>query len=175
MIKLEDVDISFGDRTILDQATWTLVDNDRVGLVGENGSGKTTLLRAMAGLQEVDRGRVIIPRGVDIGYLPQSGAALEGRSLDEEVREAARPILHLLEECQRLEERMPTMDDPAARESMLLRMTELMDQFQFRDGYQVESRIARVLKGLGFKDEDRDRPLHAFPADGRCGSRWPSS
>ena len=115
MIKLVGVDVYFGHRPILANANWMLGDNDRAGLVGENGSGKSTLLKVMAGEMEVDRGKLELSGGLQIGYLPQEGINHRGRTLEEEVKSALSPILRLEEESNRLEEQLASYGRPGGR------------------------------------------------------------
>ncbi|MFO8058593.1 MAG: ABC-F family ATP-binding cassette domain-containing protein [bacterium] len=163
MIKLENLEIAFGDRTILEGANWVLGDHAHVGLVGENGSGKTTLLRAVAGLIEPDRGRIEGARNLEVGYLPQHGVELSGNSLEEEIRLAVKPLLDLQKEQEAIEEKLSSDGlSEAEQESLIRRMTELGDRFHIRGGYEIEGRIGRILSGLGFREEDRSKPLSFF-------------
>ena len=84
MIQLSSLTKSFGERVLLDDVTWPVSDGERVGLCGPNGAGKTTLLRMLAGLDEPDRGAVVTPGGLTVGYLPQDGLEHSGRSLVDE-------------------------------------------------------------------------------------------
>jgi len=163
MIKLIEVTISFGSDPILDQVSWMLGDQDRVGLVGENGSGKSTLLKIMAGEISPERGELEVPRGQLIGYLPQSGVVHKGCTLEEEMRRAFSCIIALEEEYKKIEQRLAMeklQEDEQAR--LLHRMTELMDQFRHRGGYEQDARIGRVLKGLGFTESEWQRPVDEF-------------
>ena len=163
MIKLVNVTVSFGGEPILDDVSWMLGDNDHVGLVGENGSGKTTLLKVMAREMEPELGETELPRGQSVGYLPQQGIVHAGNTLDQEIRKALAPILGLEQECKKIEQEL---DDPSLsheeQQKRISRMTGLMDQFRLRGGYELEPRIARVLKGLGFKESEREKPVESF-------------
>lgn len=163
MIKLVDVHLSFGARPVLGGTGWMLGDADRVGLVGENGSGKSSLLKVMAGRLGLDRGKVELSRGLTIGYLPQEGVALHGRTLEQEVRTALESVLRLEDEYKEIERRLK--DKPPEgpeHQEMLERMCELMDQFQMAGGYELDAMIGKVILGLGFEDSDRARPVESF-------------
>ncbi len=163
MIKLQNIEIAFGDKTILAGADWTLGDRDHVGLVGENGSGKTTLLKVIAGLIEPDRGRIEGGKNLEIGYLPQYGVELSANTLEQEMRLAVKPLLELQEEQQVIEAQLASGELTADEQERLVhRMSELMDSFRLRGGYEIESRIGRILAGLGFRQDDRDKPLRHF-------------
>ena len=90
-LQLQNVSLAFADRDILNQVGFTLHPGQKVALAGSNGSGKTTLLRIMAGLQEPDVGRVVIPEGTRIAYLPQSGILLGSGTVFQEAEQAFEP------------------------------------------------------------------------------------
>ncbi len=155
MIKLIEVSVSFGSDPILDRVSWMLGDQDRVGLVGENGSGKSTLLKVMASEISPERGGIEVPRGQLIGYLPQVGIIHQGCTLEEEMRKSLFSIVAVEEEYKTIEQKLANGklgEDEQAR--LLHRMTELMDQFRLRGGYEQDARIGRVLKGLGFSESE---------------------
>jgi ATP-binding cassette subfamily F protein 3 len=163
MIQLYSLTKSFGDRVLFDAVTWQIDDRERVGLCGPNGAGKTTLLRMLAGLDEPDRGDIIKPSGLTIGYLPQDGLVHQGRTVFGEASLAFAPLLAMKNEMHSLEERMAAPDageDEQAR--MLDRYSELSDRFRLGEGYSIELQVATVLGGLGFSREDFDRPADTF-------------
>jgi ATP-binding cassette, subfamily F, member 3 len=163
VIQLSDLTKSFGDRTLLDHVTWQIGDGDRVGLCGPNGAGKTTLLKMLAALDEPDSGAVIRPSNLTIGYLPQDGLSHSGRTVFEEASSAFQPLLDMKAEMHDIEHRL---SDPAVPESehdaMLSRYADLQDRFRVHDGYNMDLRIADVLRGLGFSAEDAGRPCETF-------------
>jgi ATP-binding cassette subfamily F protein 3 len=73
MIQLSSLSKSFGERVLLDDVSWQIGRRERVGLCGPNGAGKTTLLRMLAGLEEPDKGEILRPSNLTVGYLPQDG------------------------------------------------------------------------------------------------------
>ncbi|MFA6895448.1 MAG: ATP-binding cassette domain-containing protein, partial [Bacteroidales bacterium] len=71
MISINDLTVSFGGYTLLDDINFHISDKDRVGLVGKNGAGKSTILKLIMGLQSPTSGRILMPSEITIGYLPQ--------------------------------------------------------------------------------------------------------
>ncbi len=163
VIQLSNLTKSFGARTLIEGVTWQISDGDRVGLCGPNGAGKTTLLRMLAGADEPDAGAVIKPAGLTIGYLPQDGLSHSGRTVFEEASSAFQPLLDMKAEMHDIEHRL---SDPAVperdHEAMLHRYSELQDRFRLGDGYNMDLRIATVLRGLGFGPDDVHRPAETF-------------
>src|SRR5436853_292503 len=71
LIQAESVSLSFGPRKLFANLSFTISEDDRIALVGDNGSGKSSLIKALLGQVEIDGGRVIMRRGLRIGYMPQ--------------------------------------------------------------------------------------------------------
>ncbi len=154
MFYAERLSKSFGRLDVLKDISFTIGSGERVGLVGPNGAGKTTLLRLITGEDEPDGGEAGY-RGGTVGYLPQ-GADLDlGQAVLAELWRAfpeAREIDHRLQQIAgRIERREGDLD------ALIAEQGELLDAFDQVDGYRVEARIGRVLDGLGFAAEDRDR------------------
>jgi ATP-binding cassette, subfamily F, member 3 len=163
VIQLSDLTKSFGDRTLIDHVTWQIGDGDRVGLCGPNGAGKTTLLKMLAGMDEPDSGGIIRPSNLTIGYLPQDGLTHSGRTVFEEASSAFQPLLDMKAEMHDIEHRLSDAEVPESEhDAMLSRYAELQDRFRLDDGYNMDLRIATVLRGLGFSPEDGERPCETF-------------
>jgi ATP-binding cassette subfamily F protein 3 len=164
MIHVEGLSKRYGERVLLEDVSWHVRKQDRIGLSGPNGSGKTTLLRMLAGLEEPDAGSIRMATGTTIGYLPQDGLVHRGRTVHEEVVQAFAELLSLKEEQHRIEDTLAqaTHDDGGEHERLLLRYAEITERFKHLGGYEMEARVAEVLKGLGFSEEDQGRGTEEF-------------
>jgi ATP-binding cassette, subfamily F, member 3 len=163
MIQLVSLTKSFGDRVLFDNVTWQISDGDRVGLCGPNGAGKTTLLRMLAGLEEMDAGALVKPSDLKVGYLPQDGLTHEGRTLYEEASLAFQPLLEMKAEMHGIEERLGDASVPEDEHNgILARYSDLQDHFRLSDGYSIDLKLATVLAGLGFTQDDWNRPTETF-------------
>jgi len=158
MLQLKDIIKDFGGRRLFADVNLHIRPKDRIGLCGENGAGKTTLLKVLAGRESVDAGEVQAAKGTSFGYLPQEGLEHRGRTLFAEVRTALAELLSLEQELQRLEAQLDTSDD----EALLHRYAEVQELFQQRGGYTIEAEVGKVLRGLGFKESDWQKPCEAF-------------
>ncbi len=158
MLQLINVTKSFAGQTVLNAVDWHLRPGERIGLCGENGAGKTTLLRLLAGQYEPDAGTVQMARGTLVGYLPQDGLEHAGRPLFAEARSALDHLLAIEKELEDLEERISASHAQADLDRYAL----LQEEFLQRGGYAMEAEVARVLKGLGFSEADRDKPCEHF-------------
>jgi len=148
---------------LLENVSWQIDDRERVGLAGPNGAGKTTLLKMLAGLEEPDAGTVVKPSGLLVGYLPQDGLSHSGRTLLEEAGLAFKPLLDMRDEIASLEERLADDTQPESEHGvMLVRYSELQENFRRLEGYSIDLKITTVLRGLGFCPDDFDRPSETF-------------
>ncbi|MFM8533596.1 MAG: ABC-F family ATP-binding cassette domain-containing protein [Acidimicrobiia bacterium] len=152
MLQLQNVTKAFGEKTLLEQVTWQVGDRDRVGLCGPNGAGKTTLLKMLAGFDEPDSGVIQKPNALTLGYLPQDGLSHSGRTVRDEASLALKSLLDLKAEMHALEEQLGDAAMSAAEhDAVLQRYSEVQDRFRLSDGYQIELKVATVLRGLGFE------------------------
>jgi ATP-binding cassette subfamily F protein 3 len=158
LLQLQDVTKAFGEKTLLEHVTWQVGDRDRVGLCGPNGAGKTTLLKMLAGFDEPDSGVIQKPNALTLGYLPQDGLVHTGRTVKDEASLALKPLLDLKAEMHDLEGRLgdATLSE-AEHDAVLARYSEVQDRFRLSDGYQIELKVATVLRGLGFELEVQDQ------------------
>ena len=163
MLQIVGVTKGFAGRTLFEDVTWNVSDGDRVGLAGPNGSGKTTLLRMMTRQESTDAGKVTMPRGTTVGYLPQDGLHHSGKTLREETLLAFEKVLAIGEEMKKLEEQMSGSDaDSEEHQRVMERYGECRDEWDRRSGFTIESQAEEVLLGLGFKPSELDVPTDNF-------------
>src|ERR1700758_3360227 len=84
MLQLSSAGKRFGPRVLFEGANWLVTPGERTALVGANGTGKSTLMKTLAGLESLDYGTLARAKNATIGYLPQDGLALSGRSVFDE-------------------------------------------------------------------------------------------
>ena len=137
-----DIEVRYNDRVVLDHASFTLDERDRVGMVGRNGSGKSTLLKILAGLQTPDAGELARRRDLVIGYLPQAFAVDPTLTVAENVRAGARHVVGLIREF----ESLPATSGKHA---------ELEHRIQSLDGWGLEHRIETAMAHLNCPPGDR--------------------
>ncbi len=164
MIHVEGLTKRYGERILFEDVSWHVKKRDRIGLSGPNGSGKTTLLRMLAGLEEPDSGQIRMASDTTIGYLPQDGIVHHGRTIYDEVVLAFDELLALKAEQHRIEDALSgtSHDDGGDHEKLLERYAEVTERFKHLGGYEIDARIADVLKGLGFSVADQQRRTEEF-------------
>jgi len=163
MIHVEGLGKRYGERVLLEDVSWHVKKRDRIGLTGPNGAGKTTLLRMLAGLEEPDTGSIRMASDTTIGYLPQDGIVHHGRTVHEEVVLAFEEQLALKAEQHRIEDELAhATEEHGGHEKLLERYAEVTERFKQLGGWEIEARVAAVLKGLGFSPADPDRKTEEF-------------
>ena len=134
--------VRHGTQTVLDGATITILEGERIGLVGRNGSGKSTFLQIAAGANTPDSGDVALRRDLVTGYMPQVFDLDDSRSVHSNIMSGAQRILDLIHEY----EHAP----PEGAQSGLL-----LEQIQHADGWNLEHRIKSLITNLHAPDEQR--------------------
>ena len=163
MIHVEGLGKRYGERVLFEDVSWHVRKRDRIGLSGPNGAGKTTLLRILAGLQEADSGQVRMASDTTIGYLPQDGIVHHGRSVYDEVVLAFEELLALKAEQHEIEDRLAhATEDGDGHEKLLERYAEVTERFKQLGGWEIDARVAEVMKGLGFSPADQQRKTEEF-------------
>ena len=164
MIHIEGLTKLYGERVLFEDVSWHVKKKDRIGLSGPNGSGKTTLLRMLAGFEEPDEGAIRMASDTTIGYLPQDGIVHHGRTVYDEVVLAFEELLRLKDEQHQIEEKLSdaTHDDGGDHGALLERYAEVTERYNHLGGYEIDARVADVLKGLGFSLADQKRPTEEF-------------
>ncbi len=163
MIHVEELNKRYGERVLFENVSWHVKKRDRIGLSGPNGSGKTTLLRMLAGLQEPDSGSIRMASDTTVGYLPQDGIVHHGRTVYEEVVLAFQDLLALKEEQHRIEDALAhATEDGGGHDKLLERYAEVTERFKQLGGWEIDARMADVLKGLGFSLPDQQRRTEEF-------------
>jgi ATP-binding cassette subfamily F protein 3 len=163
MLSLQNAGKRFGPRVLFLEANWLIRAREKTALVGANGTGKSTLMKVLAGLESLDYGTMQLTRGMSIGYLPQEGLLLTGRTVFEEclsvfdeLREMEKEIEWLAGQLTELDHASPEYEAAAERFSML------NERFHALDGYALDAQVGGVLPGLGFAKEDWTRQTDEF-------------
>ncbi len=160
MLTINNLDILYGDKHLFNNVTARINDNDRIGLVGVNGTGKSTLLKVICNIIETDPGVVNRPKRFSMAYLPQEATALDtGRTIYQEAENAFAETLVLQQDLDEVNRQLAAVEPENAEFSTLLKQQgELQYRLGGIDLFRVQSRIEKVLMGLGFSLEDFDRP-----------------
>ena len=163
MLQLTSAGRRFGPRILFEGANWLITPGERTALVGANGTGKSTLLKTLAGMESLDYGTLDRARGATIGYLPQDGLALSGRSVFEECLSVFDEIRSIEQELETLSTSLAELDpDSNAYAAAAERFSNLESRFRAHSGYALDAQVGAVLDGLGFSKTDWSRQTQEF-------------
>lgn len=152
---------AFGDKVILNDASFHIEEREKAALIGSNGAGKTTLLRIIMGELPEDSGSVVISRDKNIGYLAQYQDIHGSRTIYEELLTTKQHILDMEKRMRQIEQDMKHVQGEAL-ESLMNTYTRLTHDFEAENGYAYKSELTGVLKGLGFTEEDFSREIETL-------------
>jgi len=149
----------FAGDPLFSDVSFTVGRKDRLSLAGANGAGKTTLLRALAGETSIQGGKLAFAKGTRVALHDQRPPLEFDITLREYALSGARDLLDVEAELRRLEQ---AMADGAHDDATLRRYSEAQAQLEHAGGWAWRDRAAAAVRGLGFAEEELDRPLGTF-------------
>ena len=159
LLGLQNVTFEFGARTIVEDATWHIQPNERIGLIGYNGTGKSTLLKVLTGQYSPAKGTVEKGRETTIGFLHQD---LLGFDTEDSILEVA---MGAFERVKQLEKELELLGHELERtgdESLANKYADLLHEMEVLDGYSIHHRTEEILQGLGFANADLGKQYKNF-------------
>ncbi len=156
---------SFGIDIIIENATFSVRENDKIGVVGANGAGKSTLFKIIKGEIERDSGEIYISGNKSIGYMSQFLDFRSNVTLWEEVLKVFNDIISVERQIKQLEIKISKLSS-SPQDPVLGRLmktySDLQHKFEMSDGFSYESMVRGVLKGLGFTASDYNKKVGLF-------------
>jgi len=163
MLQLSGAGKRFGTKLLFEDVNWLITPDERTGLVGGNGTGKSTLLKILGGMEGLDYGTVSRQKGMTIGYLPQDGLAMRGKTVFEECLSVFDELRGMETEAEELTGKLSDLDHTSPEYATAAdRYSHIMDVLHTHDIYTLDSQVGTVLGGLGFSKEDWERRTEEF-------------
>lgn len=163
LLGLQDVTFEFGSRTIIENANWHIQPNERIGLIGYNGTGKSTILKIFTGMYAVRTGQVMKNKSVKLGFLNQDLLSFESEdTILNVVLQAFANIDAINKELADLEKALETETDEKKQEELALAYSEKLAELGELDGYDVAYKAKTILNGLGFSEDEYEKPYSQF-------------
>jgi len=164
LITVNNITLFFGTRKLFENVSFNIAGKDRIGLVGSNGAGKSTLLKIINKQIEPEEGIITSSKHTTIGYLPQEGVVFKGKTIFDEVLSAAGDIKKIEAEIKEIEDELNSTTDYTSDDYMDLiqNLSELQDIFNNLDGFKLQAKVEKLLKGLGFSKDDFHRLTDEF-------------
>ncbi len=149
IISVENVSKSYGERTLLDNISFTLEDHNKIGLIGINGMGKSTLLNLISGQDGSDSGVIKTSRGITIEYLNQNPEFNNQATVIEQVLKGDSPAMKVIREYQLILDDISRNPNNTHLQALLV---ELTSQINSLDAWYLESQVKTILNKLGIRD-----------------------
>ncbi|QNO15786.1 ABC-F family ATP-binding cassette domain-containing protein [Alkalicella caledoniensis] len=157
LLTLENIQKEYGSRELLKGVNLTVHRGERIALVGDNGTGKTTLLRIAMGEESAEKGKVIIGKGIKVGYLTQKlNETIPDKPFETALNYEKVAIME--RRLRKLEESMSEAKDDQLDEVMR-KYSNLTREYEAIDGYNIEVKIKTILLGLGLREEALTIPI----------------
>jgi len=154
MYYVRNIGLSFGGRQILEDVSFMINPNEKLGLIGRNGAGKTTLFKVISGELSPDEGSIDLPKNVTIGVLAQFLPENKEKSIIDETMSILVEYNSIDAQVKELEEKISSgklNDDEVTK--AVEKLTSLMDRKTMMYDYNPEAEAEVLLKGLGFKSD----------------------
>ena len=152
---------SFGEKVILNDASFHIEEREKAALIGNNGAGKTTLLRIIMEEISADSGQVVLMKDKKIGYLAQYQEIKGNRTIYEELLSTKQYIIDMEDRMRAAEIQMKHASGEEL-ERLMNTYTRLTHEFELENGYAYKSELMGVLKGLGFTEEDFNKQIETL-------------
>ncbi len=161
ILACQNIHKSFGTDVILKDASFHIEEREKAAIVGINGAGKSTLLKIIVHELDADSGEVVLAKGRTLGYLAQHQDLESDRTIYQELLEVKRDVIDLEKNIRALEQKMKGLKEDDL-EAALNTYTRLNHEFEQKNGYAYQSEVTGVLKGLGFSEEEFEKPVNTL-------------
>ncbi|WP_269616503.1 ATP-binding cassette domain-containing protein [Prochlorococcus marinus] len=165
MLRLEKISKIYPTGEVLKDVSWEIRNGERIGLVGVNGAGKSTQLKIIAGLEEATDGSLITEGDPSIAYLKQEFDVDLSRTVREELFEAFQEASNLLQSQKLIQENMESdlaASDLDYLDSLIKELSVIQSKFESINGYDLESKVEKLLPTIGFNQNQGDRLVGDF-------------
>lgn len=157
ILSCHNISKAFGTDVVLKSVSFHIEEGEKAAIVGINGAGKSTLLKILIGQEEADTGEVTISRGKSLGYLAQINTLPGGRSIWDETASVKARVIEMEQTLRVLESRMSSVSG-ADLDRLMELYHKTQEDYDRLGGYAWKSEVSGVLRGLGFSEEEFEKP-----------------
>jgi len=165
VLRLEKISKIYPTGEVLKDVSWEIRNGERIGLVGVNGAGKSTQLKIIAGLEEATDGSLISEGDPSIAYLKQEFDVDLSRTVREELFVAFKEASDLLHSQKLVQENMESelaSKDLDYLDLLIKELSVIQSKFESINGYDLESKVEKLLPTIGFNQNEADRLVGDF-------------
>ncbi len=159
ILNISDISKEYDGKPVLKGISFHIEAHEKTALIGMNGAGKSTLLKIIMGLEEADRGSVVLSRDITTGYLAQHQDLKGEQTIYQELLGVRRELLELSDSIRKTENMMACLEGEELQDAME-RYARMTEEFERNGGYSYKSEVTGVLRGLGFEEEEFGRKIH---------------
>ncbi|WP_044748371.1 ABC-F family ATP-binding cassette domain-containing protein [Bacillus alveayuensis] len=149
MLTVENLSKSYAEKTLFRDISFTIKEQERIGIIGVNGTGKSTLLKIIAGVELADAGQITHSKDYSIGYLPQQPDFQENLTVLEQVFHGDTPLIRLLREYEMV---LAQLEKNPLDEKVQSRLYECQQQMDAMNAWEASSNAKAILSKLGIED-----------------------
>ncbi|MFZ0454639.1 MAG: ATP-binding cassette domain-containing protein, partial [Ignavibacteriaceae bacterium] len=162
MIDLANISLQFGGNYLFENVSFKINSGDKISLVGANGTGKSSLLKIINEDLQPESGKILKQKNITIGYLPQENVTHKNKLLLEEALSALSNLVLLREKEIEITNRLGLLISENEKIDLVNQLGEVHHKLEEMDSYTAESKIKKILLGLGFSEEDFSRSTNEF-------------
>ena len=150
MIEIKNLTHSFGDRVLYKDVNLNINKNEKIGLVGLNGTGKTTFLDILSEKIISEKGEIIIPKNIKIGYLDQFITVFDEQTIEEYLKSAFKNLYELEKKYNLISTELE--NNLENQQNLLNKLDNIFQILLENDFYQIDTKINQIVNGLGIID-----------------------
>lgn len=159
ILSCRNIKKSFGTDEILNNITFTLEEKEKAAIIGVNGAGKSTLFKIITGELSCDDGEIIISNNTTIGYFSQNLEIDSNKTIYNELLSVFQDIIQIENRLRETEIEMSKAEGEKL-DFLMKQYSAFSSELEFKNGYEYKSRIRGVIKGLGFTENEYDKPIN---------------
>lgn len=149
LVTIENLNLTYDKKRLFNNASFRILENEKIGLIGNNGAGKSTLIQILCGNIIPDSGSITFDKNIKVGYLDQYMNINKKLTIEEYLKEA---FVKLFDEEKRMNEMLDTMKsttDMVLLERLVRLTSQISDELEKNDFYALNSKILKIATGLG--------------------------
>lgn len=149
LLTVENLNLTYDKKCLFNNASFRIVPNEKIGVIGNNGVGKTTLINVLCGNIIPDSGSIDFDKNIKVGYLDQYLNINTKLTIDQYLKEAFKDLYKEEQRMNELLNELSATSDPVLMDRLVRNTSQIREELENQDFYALNSKIARIATGLG--------------------------